>query len=88
MLIRVKANGCRKRNSTCDFEACEIPHVIRMWNLTCEISHVSKSHVKFHTCESMWNFCKGIKKLRSRMQFKGDFLPFLKPQKGMNARVR
>jgi hypothetical protein len=38
-----------------------ISHVkFHMWNFTCEKSHVPNSHVQFHTCEIMWNFCKGI----------------------------
>ena len=28
-------------------------------NFTCEKSRVPNSHVQFHTCEIMWNFCKG-----------------------------
>jgi hypothetical protein len=52
---------------------CEIMclHVkLHMWNFTCEVSHLNLEHVKhnftceishveFHTCEIMWNFCKG-----------------------------
>jgi hypothetical protein len=66
---------------TCEFGTCDFSHVntYEIMCLTCETSHVKFhmwiwnmwniiSHVKFHTCEIMWNFCKGLQKIALWLQ--------------------